>query len=84
MHLGLGETYLSQARSALQKDFNGKAVDCVIEAITVLARCESFVYTITRQVLFTITSLYDASGWCQPPTHTFLGRRHTFLSPIVG
>ena len=42
MLLGLGETYLSQARSALQKDFNGKAVDCVIEAITVLARCEKF------------------------------------------
>ncbi|CAH3018534.1 unnamed protein product [Porites evermanni] len=35
---GLGETYLSQARSALQKDFNGKAVDYVIKAITVLAR----------------------------------------------
>ena len=42
MHLGLGETYFSQARSALQKDFNGKAVDYVIKAITVLARCEKF------------------------------------------
>lgn len=42
MLLGLGETYLSQARSALQKDFNGKAVDYVIKAITVLARCEKF------------------------------------------
>ncbi|XP_020629636.1 tetratricopeptide repeat protein 37-like isoform X1 [Orbicella faveolata] len=35
---GLGETYLNQARSALQQDFNGKAVDCVMEAINVLAR----------------------------------------------
>jgi len=35
---GLGETYLNQARSALQQDFNGKAVDCVMEAIHVLAR----------------------------------------------
>ncbi|RMX42608.1 hypothetical protein pdam_00013366 [Pocillopora damicornis] len=35
---GLGETYLNQARSALQQDFNGKAVDCVMAAIHVLAR----------------------------------------------
>ncbi|KAL9987357.1 hypothetical protein ACROYT_G001647 [Oculina patagonica] len=35
---GLGETYLNQARAALQQDFNGKAVDCVMEAINVLAR----------------------------------------------
>ena len=39
--LGLGETYLNQARSALQQDFNGKAVDCVMEAINVLARYAS-------------------------------------------
>lgn len=36
--LGLGETYLNQARSALQQDFNGKAVDYVMDAIHVLAR----------------------------------------------
>ena len=35
---GLGETYLNQARSAIEQDLNGKAVDCVLEAITVLAQ----------------------------------------------
>ena len=35
---GLGETYVNQARSAIEQDFNGKAVDCVLEAITVLAQ----------------------------------------------
>lgn len=35
---GLGETYLNQARSAIEQDLNGKAVDCVLEAIAVLAQ----------------------------------------------
>ncbi|XP_068693840.1 tetratricopeptide repeat protein 37-like isoform X1 [Montipora foliosa] len=35
---GLGETYLNQARTAIEQNFNGKAVDCVLEAVGVLAR----------------------------------------------
>ena len=52
--VGLGETYLNQARSALQQDFSGKAVDCVMEAINVLARLVLADVLVVSHIWFTL------------------------------
>ena len=35
---GLGETYLALEKSALAQDFNGRAVDRMLDGLTVLAK----------------------------------------------
>ena len=71
--LGLGETYLNQARSALQQDFNGKAVDCVMEAINVLARYASLLInhsiTHTQSLSYRFHLFFDLERAITPRTY---------------
>ena len=66
--VGLGETYLNQARSALQQDFSGKAVDCVMEAVNVLARLVLADVLVVSHVWFT---LYFCSHHGTFPEHSY-------------